>query len=109
MPAKDSYRREFSRRGVDLDLALGGKPCAVAERFEDVLAFEIRVQLQERLDALSGGEVAEDHADRHPHAADARLTAHDVGMAGDARKVAGNHDLPSLVLCFAGVLPDNLK
>jgi hypothetical protein len=37
-----------------------------------------------RADATPCSDLAGDHADRHPHAADAGLAAHDIGFVGDA-------------------------
>ena len=36
------------------------------------------------LDAVSGANLANNHADRDPHASDASLASHDVGLLGDA-------------------------
>jgi hypothetical protein len=50
----------------------------------EVLALQIGVAGEQFLDAVSGADLTDDHADRDTHSANASLAAHDRRIPGDA-------------------------
>src|SRR5947209_6338205 len=62
------------------------EPGGIAERFVDVFALEVRVRLKDLFRAHPIRNKVEDQGDRHAHATNARPSAHDLGIEGDARK-----------------------
>ena len=73
------------RRGSTLhDLS---QPCGVVPRLKNVLAFQIRIVNQHLVNAAPGTILPDDHADCHPHIADAGLPGHLCGVLRDAFNV----------------------
>src|SRR6218665_2953764 len=81
--ATGSYQPTASCCGQH-DLAFIGAPCRVAKRLHDVVALQVGEVGQDFVDAATCADLADYHADRDAHSADARLATHDLGLLGDA-------------------------
>lgn len=55
---------------------LVGSHCGVAERLNDVLAFQVGKIVKNLIKAAAGRDLADHHTHRDPHAPDARFTTH---------------------------------
>ena len=55
-------------------------PGSVGQRLSDVLRFEVRICTQDFFGRVPRRQKTDDHANRDPHTANARLTAHDGGI-----------------------------
>src|ERR1019366_1561796 len=81
--ATGSCRRAVSRRGQN-HLTPLGPPCRIAKRLHDVFALQIGVVGEDLVETMPGANLAHTHSNRHAHAADTCLAAHDFGLLGDA-------------------------
>jgi len=59
-------------------------PRGVAKGLESVLAFQVGVVGVELIDCVTGTDLADDHANSDPHAANASFAAHNGGITSDA-------------------------
>ena len=53
---------------------------------KNIVAFQIRIIIQEFFDSEPSANLANNHADRHSLASNARLASHHGGVLGDARE-----------------------
>src|SRR6266852_4318048 len=75
------------------NLALLRAPRRITQRFEDVIAIQIRIVSQELVNRQTPADLCHDHADRNSHPADAWLAAHDGGILSDPGKFAHDDNL----------------
>ena len=59
-------------------------PGCVSQRLHDVLAFEVGIVDKQVVDASPRADLADNHSDRDPHAADAGFAAHHLGVLRNA-------------------------
>src|SRR5579863_6195993 len=81
--ATGSYPAEASCAGKS-NFALLGQPRCISQCLQYVLALQIRIIPEQFLDGASCADLPNDHAYRHSHPANARLSAHDGRILGNA-------------------------